>query len=195
MRSEKGGLPTARSKLAGNSVRAKSPAMMRAPGCSRRTMRAVTGSSSMPVTCETSRRPSGISAGNNPVPMPGSRTRPPRQPRRRKPAQIVRTINSGVKCAYWVQRASEAWSRSPTASCRSSPIASQPLRNPVSPGRRKTELASSEAPNPVKRISCACSSAVAARSSASMAVASRIAAMLSRARSFQPFARARSPDR
>lgn len=40
--------------------------------------------------------------------MPGSSTRPPRQPNRSNAAQIARTMNSGVKWAYCVQRASEA---------------------------------------------------------------------------------------
>jgi hypothetical protein len=49
---------------------------------------------------------SGISAGNSPVPMPGSSAR--RASRAFRPDQIARTMNSGVKWAYWVQRASEA---------------------------------------------------------------------------------------
>lgn len=47
VRSEKGGLPMARSKFAGSWVRAKSPVRMRSRGCSSRA-RAVTGSSSIP---------------------------------------------------------------------------------------------------------------------------------------------------
>jgi len=42
------------------------------------------------------------------VPIPGSSTRPPRKPSRATPAQTARTMYSGVKWAYWVQRASEA---------------------------------------------------------------------------------------
>jgi hypothetical protein len=54
------------------------------------------------------RRFSGISAGNRPVPIPGSSTRPPRKPSRVTPVQTARAMYSGVKWAYWVQRASEA---------------------------------------------------------------------------------------
>ena len=97
MRSEKGGLPMARSKFAANSVRTKSPVRIRARGCSSRAIRAVTGSSSTPVTRETDRKASGISVGKSPVPIPGSNTRPPRQPMRSSPAQIARTTTSGVK--------------------------------------------------------------------------------------------------
>ena len=68
----------------------------------------VTGSTSIPVTYAASRYGSGIRAGNSPVPMPGSSTRPPRQPSFWTPAQIALMMNSGVKCAYWVQRASDA---------------------------------------------------------------------------------------
>ena len=50
-----------------------------------------------------------------------------------------------------------------TADSSAPPISSQPLRKASSPGRLKTPLASSDAPKPVKRMSCACSSAVAGR--------------------------------
>ena len=53
-------------------------------------------------------QPSGINAGNRPLPMPGSSTRPPRKPSRSTAVQTARTMYSGVKWAYWVQRASEA---------------------------------------------------------------------------------------
>lgn len=41
-----------------------------------------------------------MSRAQRPVPIPGSSTRPPRQPRRSNPAQIARMIASGVKWAY-----------------------------------------------------------------------------------------------
>ena len=69
---------------------------------------AVTGSSSTPVMWQKSRSPAGINAGKRPLPMPGSSTRPPRKPSRCTAVQTARTMCSGVKWAYWVQRASEA---------------------------------------------------------------------------------------
>ena len=72
-------------------------------------MRAVTGSSSMPVTWQTSRSAAGISAGNRPRADAGLEHAGRRaKPSRCKPVQIARTMNSGVKWAYCVQRASEA---------------------------------------------------------------------------------------
>lgn len=73
-------------------------------------MRAVTGSASMPRIWTLPRRWAGISAGNRPVPMPGSRTCPPVKPKRLRAAQIARTMPSGVKWAYWVPWASAAYS-------------------------------------------------------------------------------------
>ena len=155
-------------------------------------MRAVIGSYSMPVSRVVLRSSGGSSAKNRPVPMPGSSTRPPENPRCRAARQSARTIGSGVKCAYWVDRRSAANSAGEASVIRVRPVSSQPSRKVVAPGSGKQFCASSVAPKPVKRSSCACSSGVAGRSEASNSLDRRMAARLSRARAFQPRASERS---
>jgi hypothetical protein len=74
----------------------KSSALIQASGKSSLTMRAVTGSASMPVSTVLAAAASGSMAMNRPVPQPGSSTRPPVKPMRVSARQIARTMNSGV---------------------------------------------------------------------------------------------------
>ena len=139
---------------------------------------------------------SGMSAGKRPVPIPGSSTRPPRQPSRRSPDQIARDDESGREVGILRaarQRGVVLARRQRLRAHRRYP----PNRrgNTASPGRRNTPLARSEAPNPVNLISASCSSDVAGRPAASISAARRMAARLSRARSRQDRARPRSPAR
>ncbi len=120
--------------------------------CSSRTIRAVTGSSSIPVKWLTFDSSSGISAGNMPVPIPGSRIRPPLKPIRIKPAQTARTINSGVKCNIGCNAPETRSLLATTALSRLLASSSHPLRKASSPGRRKMAFAKSDAPKPVNLI-------------------------------------------
>ena len=107
-------------------------------------------------------------AKKRPVPHPGSRTRPPEKPMRRRARQMARTMNSGVKCAYCVTRARLASSPGETSCSRSSPRVSQPFGKASSADRRKRLLARSPAPKDVKRARRSCSSGVAFRASSSI---------------------------
>ena len=69
---------------------------------------------------------------------------------RRSARQIALTMNSGVKCAYWVTRARLASSPGGTSCSRSSPRVSQPFGKASSADRRKRLLARSLAPNDMK---------------------------------------------
>ena len=108
LRSENGGFPTARSNVSLSFALVKSSLRTHASGYSSFAMRAVVGSISIAVIVEPFATASGISARNRPVPQPGSSTRPPVNPIRSSARQIARTTNSGVKCAYCVERARAA---------------------------------------------------------------------------------------
>ena len=158
-------------------------------------IRAVIGSISTPVSVVLVSSASGMRAKKRPVPHPGSRTRPPEKPMRRRARQMARTMNSGVKCAYCVTRARLASSAGETSCSRSSPRVAQPFGKASSADRRKRLLASSLAPKDVKRARRSCSSGVAFRASSSISSINPMAAMLSAARVFQSGARRRAPVR
>ena len=80
---------------------------------------------------------SGMRAKKRPVPHPGSSTRPPEKPMRRRARQIPLPMNSGVKCAYWVTRARLASSPGETSCSRSSPRVLPALREGVLGGSAK----------------------------------------------------------
>ena len=115
----------------------KSSARMRAFGWRSFAIRAVTGSISTPVSVVLSSRASGMRAKKRPVPHPGSRTRPPEKPMRRNARQIARTMNSGVKCAYWVTRARLASSPGETSCFEVLPEGVPALREGVLGGSAK----------------------------------------------------------
>ena len=83
---------------------------------------------------------------------------PPSWPVACSACQMACTTGSGV--SELRRRCRAAYSADVTASARSWPISAHPSRYPVAPGSGKQCWASSVAPHPTKRSSCACSSGV-----------------------------------